>query len=144
MRIKISKSTRRKALHCRRFMRTKMLSFLFAYVYFVFFMLFFLQTFSCAFKTVLCFLCLRWDCLFYLFISDFLPLRRFYARLRLFLFLFAYVLFGLVRFFYERYKTSPIPSFTRLLLTNKMHELQFKNTSWKLKCELKITTRKQP
>ena len=41
-----------------------------------------------------------------------------YARLRLFLFLFAYVLFMffmLVRFFRERYKTSPIPSFAILL-----------------------------
>ena len=40
---KIAKSTRRKALFLlRRFMRTKMLSFLFAYVRFVFFMPFFL------------------------------------------------------------------------------------------------------
>ena len=73
---------------------------------------------------LLCFLCLRQDCLFYLLmcflcilcqISDFLPLRRFYARLRLFLFSFVYVLLVIVRFFRERYKTSPIPSFTILL-----------------------------
>ena len=41
MRTKIAKSTKHKALLFRRFMRIKMLSFLFAYVYFVFFILFF-------------------------------------------------------------------------------------------------------
>ena len=52
--------------------------------------------------------------------SDFLPLRRFYAHLSLFLFLLAYVLlmlfmlFMLARFFCEKHKTSPIPSFTIL------------------------------
>ena len=46
----------------------------------------------------------------------FLPLRRFYGRLRLFLFSFAYVLFMLVKLFRESYKTSPIPSFTILLI----------------------------
>ena len=68
-------------------------------------------------------------CAFYAFF----PLRLFYARWRLFLFSFAYVLFilalrlsfsfayvlfvffMLVGSFFERYKTSPIPSFTILL-----------------------------
>ena len=62
------------------------------------------------FYLLMCFLCQT---------SNFFPLRRFYAHLRMFLFLFAYVLFMvfmLVTFFFERYKTSSIPSFTILLL----------------------------
>ena len=74
----------------RRFMRTKMLSFLFAYVLFMLFM---------PNKRLS-------------------PFRRFYARLRLFLFLFlfTYVLFVIMKFFRERYKTFSIPSFTILLM----------------------------
>ena len=71
-------------------MRTKMLSFLFAYVLFMLFM---------PNKRLS-------------------PFRRFYARLRLFLFLFlfTYVLFVIMKFFRERYKTFSIPSFTILLM----------------------------
>ena len=57
---------------------------------------------------VLCFLCQT---------SDFLPLTCSYARLRLSLFLFAYVrfvLFMLAESFRKRHKTPPIPSFTIL------------------------------
>ena len=57
---------------------------------------------------VLCFLCQT---------SDFLPLTCSYARLRLSLFLFAYVrfvLFVLAESFRKRHKTPPIPSFTIL------------------------------
>ena len=60
----------------------------------------------------MCFLC------FLSQITDFLSLKRFYARWRLFLFSFAYVLFMLfmlVGSFLERYKTSQMPSFTILL-----------------------------
>ena len=53
---KIAKSTRRQALLLfRRFMPTKMLSFLFAYVRFVLFVPFFLLLLKCVF----CFLCMR-------------------------------------------------------------------------------------
>ena len=92
---KIPKSTRCKALLLlRRFMRTKMLFF---------------------------FICLCVFCAFYAF----LPHRCFYARLRLFLFLFAYerfVLFVLVVSFCERYKTSPITSFTKLQFCNMVQQ----------------------
>ena len=91
MHTNIAKSTKSDFLLLRRFMRTKMLSFLFASVRFVFFV---------PNKRL----------------SSSL---MFYARLRLFLFLFAYVLFMffmLVRFFCEWHKTFPIPSFTILLI----------------------------
>ena len=68
MRTKIAKSTKPKALLLllRGFMRTKMLSFLFAYVRFVLFVPnnFFLFDVLCAFKTVFVFICL---CAFYVF-----------------------------------------------------------------------------
>ena len=118
MRTKTAKSTRRKALLLlRRFMRTKMLSFLFAYVRFVLFMpfsvldvfmyVFFLFLLMCAFCACAKLSFLFVYVLFMIFMPNkqLFPLRRFYARLRLFLFSFAYVFFMLVRSFLKRYKT---------------------------------------
>ena len=157
MRTKIAKSIRRKALLLfKRFMGIKMLLFFICLCAFCVFLLRYfyarLRLFLFLFAHVLFMLALRLPFLFayvlfmlfmlalrlsFLFAhvfsmlfmpkSNFFPLRRFYAHLILFLFLFTYVLFNTVfifiylcafyacEIFFSRYKSSSIPSFTVLL-----------------------------
>ena len=73
--------------------------------------------FLCAFKNVFVFICLCALCVFCAKQTTFFLLDVFYARLKLSLFLFAYVrfvLFVLVGSFRYRYKSHPIPSSTIL------------------------------